>query len=337
MDSQGCVILGKPLGLSFKNTIKRFVTGLSVPQEYVCLDLDEYEHPLAVLLSSPGAAFKIDVTSSHLFLGYKPVIIALPFSTTNKEFDIVRIQDRVQLSFVNTESKSIRPVAYLELQKIAEKTFEEQIILFFEATFGQHSFLNPLSLFLNRLNEKRTTRSTTNINLHGNLYDQVRIAYAIPRLVSIITVSDGHLMNMFPSDLHGPIGDKIYCSSLRMGGKANDQVGKCKKIVVSEVRSSFFRQTYQMGKNHMQDLKRPETFITDSDRSERFNFPLPENVTRYRELTQIDSLDRGIHRIHFYDVVNYHNTADQSRLAHIHQYFAQWRLNQGLPTDMLLR
>ena len=301
------------------------------------MDLNEYEHPLAVFLSSPGAAFKIDVTSSHLFLGYKPVIIALPFSTSNREFDIVRVQDRVQLSLINTESKSTRPIAYLKLQKIGEKIFEKQIILFFEATYGQHSFLNPLSLFVNRLNEKRTTRSITNINLHGNLYDQVRIAYAIPRLVAIITVSDGHLMNMFPTDLHGPIGDKVYCSSLRIGGKANDQVEKFKKLVVSEVRSSFFRQTYQMGKNHMQDLKTPETFVTDTDRSERFSLPLPENVTMYRELTQIGSLDHGIHRIHFYDVVNYHNNAEQSRLAHIHQYFAQWRLNQGLPMDMLLR
>jgi hypothetical protein len=311
--------------------------GLSVPQEYVCLDLVRYTHPLSVLLSIPGSAAKTDVTNSHLFLGYMPLIIALPFSANDGDFNTVRALNRIQLTFMTNESISARSVAYLELNKIAERIFDEKIVLFFEATFGQHSFLNSFRRLVNRLNEKRRVAPSTNINLRGNLYDQVRIAYAVPRVISIITVSDGSLINMFPTDLHGPIGEKYYCSSLRIGGKANDQVQTFKKIVVSEVNASLFSQTYRMGKNHMQDLQRPETFLNGSGKSESFNFPLPEDVKVYRELRQLDSLDHGIHRIHFYEVVNHHASAPDSTLAHIHQYFAQWRLNKGLPTDMLLR
>jgi flavin reductase (DIM6/NTAB) family NADH-FMN oxidoreductase RutF len=323
--------------LSFKNKFKEFITGLSIPQEYVCLDLDRYTHPLLVLLSVPGRAVKIDVTNSHLFLGYLPVIIAVPFAADDKDFDTVRVLERIKLTFMANDSISVKPVACLELHKIAERIFNEQIILVFEARLGQHSFLNSLRRLVNRLNEKRRIAPSTNINLRRNLHDQVRIAYAVPRIISIITVSDGNLINMFPTDLHGPVGEKYYCSSLRIGGKANEQVQTFKRIVVSDVSASLFGETYHMGKNHMQDMKRPETFRTGSDKSESFNLPIPENVSVYRELRQIDSLDHGIHRIHFYEVVNHRANAPHSTLAHIHQYFAQWRLNKGLPTDMLLR
>lgn len=323
--------------MSFKNKLKEFITGLSVPQEYVCLDLAGYKHPLSVFLSVPGTTAKIDVTNSHLFLGYMPVIIALPFAANDRHFDAVRAPDRIRLTFMANEPISMKSVAYLELHKIGERIFNDQIVLFFEASFGQHSFINSFRRIANRLNEKRTAVPSTNIHLRGNLYDQVRIAYSVPRVISIITVSDGSLINMFPTDLHGPIGQKYYCSSLRISGKANDQVQTLKKIVVSEVSASFFSQTYRMGKNHMQDLRRPETFRSISDKSESFNLPMPENVSVYRELKQIDSLDHGIHRIHFYEVVSHRTNAPYSTLAHIHQYFAQWRLNKGLPTDMLLR
>lgn len=322
--------------MPLRNRIKKFITGLSISQEYVCLDLARYQHPLSVHLSIPGTTAKIDVTNTHILLGYKPVIIAIPFSANNLEFNEVRNQNRIELSF-KKNSRSKISVASIKLNKIAEKVLAGQVIMLFEVIIGSHSFLSSFHQFVNRLNERRRVSPSSNINLPGNLYDQVRIAYSIPRIISIITTTNGTLMNMFPTDLHGPIGDQFYCGSLRIGGKANDQVQNIKKIVLSNVAASTFKETYFMGKNHMIDLQRQETFRTSGGKSERFNFPLPENVVSYRELQQLDSLDHGIHRIHFYEVVNKKSESANSNLAHIHQYFAQWRLNNCLPTDLLLR
>ena len=319
------------------NTIKKFITGLSVRQEYVCLDVARYQNPLSVLLSGGGSISKIDVTDSHLFLGYKPVIIGVPFPVNDSNLDIVRGHARIKLSFIPDESISPNAIASLELEKIGEKVLDENVLLLYEAKFGQHVFLNSLQQIINRWKEVRKPAPSADITLKGNLYDQVRVAYSVPRVISIITITDGYSMNMFPTDLHGPVGKGFYCSSLRIGGKANEQVQKIKKIVLSEVTASSFAETYHMGKNHMRDLQDSDKFQIDQNKSECYKFPLPEHVFTYRELRQFDFLDHGIHRMHFYEVVNVWAGVENSKLAHIHQYFAQWRLNNRLPTNLLLR
>jgi len=145
-------------------------------------------------------------------------------------------------------------------------------------------------------------------------------------------------MNMFPTDLHGPIGEKFYAGSLRLGGLANDQVEKYKQIVISEVEPSFYKHAYALGKNHMKELQKESEFPLHLTRSKSLNFLLPAAVVSNRELKRINSLDVGIHRIHLYEIILRDILQEnQSSLTHIHQYYAQWRLDHGLSTPMLLR
>jgi flavin reductase (DIM6/NTAB) family NADH-FMN oxidoreductase RutF len=145
-------------------------------------------------------------------------------------------------------------------------------------------------------------------------------------------------MNMFPTDLHGAVGERFYASSLRRGGLANEQVEKYNRVAISEVDVSFFKQTYSLGKNHMQELNEENQFPLRDEKSESFNFPLPKNVIRYQELKRIDSFDHGIHRIHLYEVIHRQVIGEgKSTLAHIHQYYTQWRFDRGIQTQMFLR
>ena len=318
------------------------MTGLSISQEYICLDLAKDECSLSVYLSALSTS--IDVTGCHLFLGYKPLIIGIPLATTSKEYQGVKDHDQIQLTFKTNKSfpnvLGAIPIvlAKLDLKIIEKKNLGDYVILFYEGRYGQHSFLNFINQFINRQRDNRRKSNAANINLIGNLYDQVRIAYSVPRIISVITVGEGELINMFPTDLHGPVGEKFYISSLRIGGRANDQVEKLKRIVISQVGASAYKHVYLLGKNHMQDLKQVTNFSIDKERSETYNFPLPEGVIQYSELKRIDSFDHSIHRIHLYEVVNSKKLReDSSILAHIHQYYAQWRMDRGLPTQMLLR
>jgi hypothetical protein len=226
----------------------------------------------------------------------------------------------------------------MALKKIGEKIEADEAILLYEGEFGSHSFLNTGHQWVNRQGEKFRKYTPDNISLPGNLADQVRIAYSIPRIISIITLSDGHLVNLFPTDLHGRIGKKFYASSLRIGGKANDQVEQYGKIVISEVETSFYKQAYSLGKNHMRDLQDQSTFQIHPVRSKNFNFPLPQFVTQYSELKRIDSFDRGIHRIHFYEIIHQQAiSTNKSTLSHIHQFYTQWRINHEFQTKIFFR
>jgi flavin reductase (DIM6/NTAB) family NADH-FMN oxidoreductase RutF len=313
--------------LIIRNQIKKLITGLTIPQEYICVD--GLHSPLTVFLLSQNK--KINVTDSHLFLGYKPLIIGLPSLADSTE---IINQRQIVLHF---EYNGI-VLAKLVLEKVGEKILGNRILLLFRGNHGEQHFLSNTHQWINRQRANWRVNAPNNVSLPGNLIDQVRIAYSIPRIISVITTSDGELLNMFPTDLHGPISEKYYAGSLRAGGFANEQVEKYKKIVISKVKISFYRQAYALGKNHMQPLRELSRFDVYTERSAIFGFPLPVAVTQYMEMEKIDSFEEGIHRIHLYEVKSDQVVqSGQSALAHIHQYYAQWRLDRQIETQMLLR
>lgn len=317
-----------------KTSIKRILTGLTVPQEYVCIDKTDFQSSLSVLLRVKDHVF--DVTETQLFLGYKPLIIGIVAKKGTTEFDL--LSDSAMSVFDLTRDESKAPLASVSLKKIKKLPTDDYGIFLFEGVKGHHSFLNDFHQWINKQRRQISLRKKGNVDLPGNLYDQVRIAYAVPRTISVVTVSDGRDVNLFPTDLHGPAGDKFYLGSLRINGLANGQVEKYKKVVISEIGPEFFRETYLLGKNHMKDLAPFHRFDLLPEGSEAFGFPLPAGTVRYRELKQVHSLDHGIHRIHVYEVVNeVQINKTTSTLAHIHQFYAQWRVDQNLRDHFLIR
>ncbi|HEY3403566.1 MAG TPA: hypothetical protein VGK59_09280 [Ohtaekwangia sp.] len=315
-------------------SIKKIITGLSVQQEYGCIDLLKFNTGLSVYLGVPNSSYSLDVTKNHLFLGYKPLIIGLvfPHDVTNSS---VIYENQIHLHFKASDDKTL---ATLTLRRISQEIYGESTLVIYEGIRGTHKFLSGLHQFINRFRDSRKVRATGNVDLTGNLYDQVRIAYAIPRIIAVITVQDGKLMNMFPTDLHGPINDTHYIGSLRIGGMANEQVEQHKKIVLSLVNASGFKEVYGLGKNHMQPVQPPENFQTSEERSSVFSIPLPAMMNAYYELELDSSADIGIHRLHVYRIVNrYRNPDSSSCLSHVHQYYIQWREDHSLPLQILKR
>jgi hypothetical protein len=334
--------------LTFNSTIdytrylKKLLTGLTVPQQYVCLSLEDFSDPLSVFLSGEGLGQSLDVTSHHLFVGYKPLIIAIVFSAG---IDTLPGLEQVRLDFVHRESKrnswkvssdSKNCLATVTARRIFSKSLNHQQIVFYEGDYGSHRFINRFHQLINNLREKLRKDTPNNVSLPGNLYDQVRIAYAVPRIIALISLCQGNKMNMFPTDLHGPAGDAFYISSLRHGGKANSQVEHAGKLVLSFMPVEEYKTVYTLGKNHMQDMQAEDKFPA-SGRSAFLNLPIPASVLYYKELELIDSVDAGIHRIHFYKVLHAEKVRDGQTLAHIHQYYAQWRIDRNLPVNMRLR
>ncbi len=331
-----------------KDKLRRLIKGLTLPQEYCCLEMEKLQHPLSTILTLKNKSFQLDVTRLHLFLGYKPLIIGLSVSLESEEHKILAYHSQVLLSLVQDRfigdsrwrefQTDLKSVARLILRKQEERRLKDHALFIYKGEYGHHSFLSHGHQFINRQLQQLHRRQVSNVNLNENLYDQVRIAYATPRQISIVTVSDGSRINMFPTDLHGPIGENVYAGSLRIGGLANDQVETYKRIVISKVEASSYRESYALGKNHIAELQAAERFSIDPERSHVFDFPLPKGVVSYQELKHIDSLDYGIHRIHLYEVVHRKEVRHLvPTLGHIHQYYAQWRLDHGLETQLYFR
>jgi hypothetical protein len=313
------------------------LNGLYYPQEYLCLAKESFQNPIHAYLIKGRSIIK-DITDEHLFTGYNPLIFTL-YSAVNHELaagiDIVFSQRSFQPNDIFEKKDAI---AKLSLQLIRKQKAGDITIFYYEGIKGEHRFLSSFHQYIIELNNRLYNKRTGNVFLHGNLYKQVQIAYSVPRIISLITVGDDRLYNLFPTDLHGQISKECYISSLRHEGQACKQVEDSGRIVISQVHCDAYKMVYSLGKNHMQQPKSKHNFPFGEVVSKLFQLPLPKPALHYRELELVESFQHNIHKLLLYKIVSRQDlNNDPATLAHIHNCYATWRHNKGLSGNYLLR
>jgi len=333
--------------------------GLHYPQEYLCFAKESMVHPLRVYLVNDKQIIK-DITNRHLFVGYCPLVFAFtdpdllsesrPLGPGGEPASLQLIFSQ-RLLLPNEIFSKRDAIASLDLQLIKKQPFENNSSLpdtlqdsvsrqvsYYEGINGTHHFLSGFHQFINRVYNELYNKKPGNVFLHDNLYKQVQIAYAVPRIISLITVGNNELFNLFPSDLHGQVDEQHYIISLRVGGKAGDQADMAGKLLISQIHCDAYKMVYGLGKNHMQELKSKENFPFVQSLSQTFKWPLPEHAVSYKELILADSFTHGIHKILLFKIVYSGQLhAQTATLAHIHNSYATWRYKNRLPGNFLLR
>jgi len=313
------------------------LNGLHYQQEYLCLAKEPFQNPIHAYFVKDGHVIK-DITNEHLFTGYSPLIFTLISSDLKEPFSKIEMFFSQRSLQPNDLFKKRHALAWLSLRLIQKQKIGDNEIYYYKGIRGQHHFLSFFHQYIIGLNNQVYNRKKENVFLNNALYKQVQIAYSIPRIISLITVGSGGLYNLFPTDLHGPVNEQYYVSSLRHGGKACKQVENAGRIVISQVHTDVYKMAYALGKNHMQELKPKENFFFSESLSSVFKLPLPKSLLSYRELELVGSFDHGIHKLLLYKIISSQVVSkDPSTLAHIHNCYATWRHRKGLPGDYLLR
>jgi len=313
------------------------LNGLHYQQEYLCLAKEPFQNPIHAYFVKDGHVIK-DITNEHLFTGYSPLIFTLIFSDLKEPFSKIEMFFSQRSLQPNDLFKKRDALAWLSLRLIQKQKIGDNEIYYYKGIQGQHHFLSFFHQYIIGLNNQFYNRKKENVFLNNALYKQVQIAYSIPRIISLITVGSGGLYNLFPTDLHGPVNEQYYVSSLRHGGKACKQVENAGRIVISQVHTDVYKMAYALGKNHMQELKPKENFFFSESLSSVFKLPLPKSLLSYRELELVGSFDHGIHKLLLYKIISSQVVSkDPSTLAHIHNCYATWRHRKGLPGNYLVR
>lgn len=313
--------------------------GLYYTQEYLCLAKESFQRPLHVYLIAGKQIIK-DITNQHLFTGYSPLIFSLYSPSINEvalteKIDIIFSERRLKPNEFLEEKDAI---AGLSLKMIRRQSAGDMDIVYYEGIKGEHRFLSSFHQYVIALNNRLYNKNPGNVYLHTNLYKQVQIAYSVPRVISLITVSDGELFNLFPTDLHGTVNEQYYISSLRHEGKACKQVEASRRVVISQVHCDAYKTAYSLGKNHTQDLRSKDNFPFGNTSSSVFQLPLPQLALDYRDLELVQCFEHGIHKLLLYKIVSRQVLSHEPvTLAHIHNVYATWRHNNGLPGNYLLR
>ena len=249
------------------------LNGLHYPQEYLCLAKESFQQPLHVYIVEGRRVIK-DITHFHLFTGYSPLVFAISFpAEDNTELPASLEIVLSPRSFQQNETFEKKDaVARLFLKLIKKQPANNITIFYYEGVKGENRFVSAFHQSVIELTNRLYNKKEGNIFLADNLYCQVQIAYAVARIISLITVKIGDLYNLFPSDLHGAVNDQYYIVSLRHEGKACKQVEIAGRIVISQVNCQAYKTVYSLGKNHMQELKSKDNFPFGNEAPNFFNF-----------------------------------------------------------------
>lgn len=310
------------------------LNGLHYSQEYLCLAKEGFPGPLQVYLTNNNHVVK-NITNQHLFVGYSPLLLAFSLPGLSTSIRLILSQQVLEPNVIFTQKDAL---ATLELVLVKKQQYEGTDLSYYEATWGAHHFLSAFQQYISSLNNRWFNKKPGNVFLHDNLYKQVQVAYAVPRVISLITVGSNELFNLFPTDLHGQPGDTQYIISLRTGGRACNQVQAEGRLLLSQMKSFAFKMVYSLGKNHMQDLKAKDNFPFSQSLSEKFNLPVPQQAISYKELALAGSFIQGIHTIMLFKIVTCRLLQPENdTLAHIHNAYASWRYKNRLAGNYLLR
>lgn len=318
-----------------KKFLKKILFGITLPQEYLCVNHLDFEHTLKVFIKAEKSDQGRDITQRHLFIGYKPLIISI-----DKKYLRDRELNQNKNLFLSFRIDDNIEIASLEIKLILEVKLNSTTCLLFEGVKGVHSFANHFNKICKSLHYKLTADKKKNIFLEGNLFEQVKIAYSIPRLIYLASVGSNELFNIFPTDLSGKFGEDNFIMSLRTKGKANSQVESSGKCLIAKMDVNSFMEVYNAGRNHMKELSDATTLGIGlrKEVSTKFNLPIPLGAIEYYELEKIDKFEVGIHTIHFFRILNSVMLGDnKSILAHIHRDYAEWRLQNSITTNYFFR
>jgi len=194
--------------------LDKILFGTTLPQEYICVAEEKLTHQVRFYLNDEETFF--DLTDSHLFIGYNPLIIAISSEKNSSSIDLLQNKDLVKIVFGESKDKII---AKLILRKINTLEIDEVKLFLFEGVKGSHRFLSKFHIVTNSLKYKLTAKRKINIYLKGDLYEQVKIAYSIPRKISLVSLGNNNMFNIFPTDINGRIGKQNFVISLRKNVK----------------------------------------------------------------------------------------------------------------------
>ena len=162
------------------------MNGLQFSQQYLCVSEEQFQGSLRLYLVHQYRV-KADLTKSHVFVGYCPLVFAIRSKVLPAESSSIELILSDRSLNINEFFPAGDAIARLRLQKISLPQGGDESIVFYEGRHGIHRFLPSFNQMIIRLLNRLYGRKPGNVYLEGNLLSQVQIAYAISRKVCLIS------------------------------------------------------------------------------------------------------------------------------------------------------
>jgi hypothetical protein len=260
----------------------------------------------------------IPLERQPLFLGYKPLVMGI-WDSPEK---IQPIADAKTVRLVYRNKVTGVKVATLELTVDQLVAIENQQLILLKGISGVHQLETFGERMGFRINEWLSKKSPGNISLTPGEYDQLKIAYSVPREIRMLTVCCQKGCNTFPIDLFGPAGENHLVLSLRHVKESCRQLEQAENMATRIVPARYAPFAYLLGKNHSQKWHKavvpPEIALEE--------FELVRSIG-----------DFGVHRLFLLRRKSAAVADSPERLMHAHISYVNWHKRQGFPLKEIAR
>jgi hypothetical protein len=282
--------------------------------EYVASSVDGLPCLLKCVAIVDGKRFELLQQPS--FLGYKPLVMGI--YDVPARIESLTASHSVVLEYINKSSKKKVASLFLRIDQVL--SVEGNLLVLLVGISGEQQLELTRDRIAFRLNTWLTKKAAGNIDLTPAEYDQLKIAYSIPRPIRMLRVFSGETTNAFPIDLFGWVGASHFVLSLRHEKKSAQQVSSADRIEIHSVHATQAAQTYASGRFHSADM----IPCTAAD-----EFSAGVDLERVKTIG-----DFGVHRIFLFRTGSpapRPPEQEREQLVHVHRSYANWHKRQGFP------
>jgi len=161
------------------------------------------------------------------------------------------------------------------------------------------------------------------------------VAWACPRPIGLVTTTDGTDEHIFPVDLCGSLGGRLFALGLSPGSASLSAVVTAPVFVWSTVDASAGRSAHDLRIGHRRSGRGAlSADVRHFKRTPERDLPLPMWALRSTELETLGRVD-GARAIVICRQLETTRVRDAAALAHLHRDALAWRQSAGWETSLL--
>jgi hypothetical protein len=308
-----------------REIIKRLVLGPSVFPHQCTVGLRAPQSEVSVWLHGMGAPH--DVTFTNVIAGTQPLVVGIGIdmgespSVTHHRLALVfreqnadeRVLGEIELKWVDSVSAGSAQLHLFRVLHSANYCLPKPRQW---ARYLYHGYQKWHSGI-------RSTASDIRIS-HRDLHS-LFTCYICPRPVSLVSVMEKGVGNIFPMDLIGGFADGYFSLALHANSGPGPLMENSRRIALSDIPIEQIPLAYELGKNHNKisaDWRRM-AFATTTSPS--FRLPVPQFSLRVREM-QIETVrNMGSHKLFLARTIADQQWSDGLQPHFIHGFYQSWR------------
>ncbi len=293
--------------ISLLSPLKKLIYGDLNVSTFLVTRLFDHEIKESVFLRAGTA--NIEITKRHGMICLQPFCVAVWLNPEQLE-----TFDPATVKIFFKKGKTLKAKLSLSLvEKIEEGN---TALLIYRVSHASCYQLNPLYRFVTLfrfLKNKATTYRQRKF---------IAALYSYPRKIIVVSYKEENYCNIFPMDIQGHIPEsELYILGLRTTNFTLNKILATKKVVISDTNKADIKTIYDLGRHGSSAPPLLDSLPFSVSASERFNFPVPNFSSSYKEVEIIQHRELGYHMLMIGKVVNaVQALPDPSLLYHVHLF-----------------